>query len=153
MRLFPFLFFLLFQTACLFAQPISQYALLVGVGKYPKESKWPRLHADEDVKRLKSELLKKGYLEANIKTLVNEEAVYENIRLALKEISQKTTSPFIWEAIAKELQMFQVMNLMVWTRHLCPLMLSPATKPHITKGRLIFWTMKSAVGLHFWPIK
>jgi hypothetical protein len=89
MRLFPFLFFLLFQTACLFAQPISQYALLVGVGKYPKESKWPRLHADEDVKRLKSELLKKGYLEANIKTLVNEEAVYENIRLALKEISTK----------------------------------------------------------------
>ena len=87
MRPFLILLSVLFFSLNLFAQPVTRYALLVGIGQYPKESNWPLLHADEDANRLKSELLQQGYLEANIKTLINEEASYDNIRLAFKEIS------------------------------------------------------------------
>lgn len=68
------------------AQPVSRYAMVVGIGDYPKESRWPSLHAHIDAQKMKALLRKKGFLEANILMLTNQQATYQNIRLAFKKI-------------------------------------------------------------------
>lgn len=87
MRKILLLFFLGLWVIQAYSQPIVRHALLVGIGQYPKNSKWPLLHADQDALRLKNELKKNGFLEGNIRLLRNEEATYENIRLAFKKLT------------------------------------------------------------------
>ncbi len=82
-----FLYFLVFFSG--FTQPIIRHALLIGIGQYPKSSKWPILHSDQDATRLKKELKKNGMLERNIQLLCNEEASYNNIRLAFKKLADE----------------------------------------------------------------
>jgi len=83
------IFLYIFFAAGLAAQPITRHALLVGIGQYPKESKWPKLHADEDAKKLFKEFRKLGFLEGNIKMLLNENATHDNIRLSLKKLADQ----------------------------------------------------------------
>lgn len=85
-RLLLAITFLLAAIGTTMAQPVSRYAVLVGIGEYPKESKWPRLHADADAQKMKALIRKKGFLDANIELLTNEQATYQSIRLALNKI-------------------------------------------------------------------
>lgn len=75
-----------FTSRSIFSQPITRHAVLVGVGDYSKESKWPTLHSDLDAKRMANALKTKGFLNRNLHLLINEDATLENIRLTLKRV-------------------------------------------------------------------
>lgn len=68
----------LFQTS---AQ--EKRALVIGIGDYPDECGWGRIHGNNDVGLIHDMLIKLEFPERNISTLVDSDASYENI---LKEM-------------------------------------------------------------------
>jgi hypothetical protein len=88
-RILWFLVSLLCFTAPTFAQKITRYAVLVGIGRYPSESGWSDISGDTDVANMATALEKKGFLPGNITRIVNEEATVEQILLAFRELSKK----------------------------------------------------------------
>jgi len=101
MKLYRILSLFVFAIACFNThaqnkkfEQIPAYALLVGIGTYPPDSKWEALHGDADVQLVKSTLLKLGFPGQNISSLINEEATKTNILQAFgllkKRIHQKS---------------------------------------------------------------
>jgi Caspase domain len=57
----------------------TKRALIVGIGNYPVESGWCKIHGDNDVPLIANALSGKGFSVNNIKSLVNEKATKHNI--------------------------------------------------------------------------
>lgn len=60
--------------------------MIVGIGQYPKASKWPLLNADKDALKFHNELKFNGFLDRNTRLLTNNEASSQNIQVALKRL-------------------------------------------------------------------
>ncbi|GMV77727.1 MAG: hypothetical protein AMXMBFR79_08620 [Chitinophagaceae bacterium] len=89
LRLTTFLFFIfLFFSESLFAQ--KKIALIVAVGKYPPEQRnWKNLSSERDLMYIKEALIKNGFEEKNIATLVNEKATKNGMITALNKLADK----------------------------------------------------------------
>lgn len=68
------------------------HALLIGIGAYPPESEWEALHGDADVQLVRSTLIKLGFPNYNIISLINEEATKSKILQAF-DLLKKQISP------------------------------------------------------------
>ncbi len=60
----------------------ENHAIVVGVGTYPEDSGWSRIHGDRDVSMVTGMLVRNGFAEENIVRLVGERATKETIRNA-----------------------------------------------------------------------
>lgn len=67
----------------------TRRALVIGIGHY-QDSEWPLLHGDNDVKLVKQMLSENGFEFRNIKTLINEQARYQNIKDTINELINKS---------------------------------------------------------------
>ncbi|MCZ2224237.1 MAG: caspase family protein [Chitinophagales bacterium] len=93
MRYYVFLFLttILLSNNILFAQ--KKIALIVAIGKYPPEQRyWKNLSSERDLVHIKNALLKNGFEEKNIKTLVNEQATKNGMIKALNELANNAKS-------------------------------------------------------------
>jgi len=80
-------FCLMFLSVTAISQ--QKLALIVAVGEYPPESRLRPIASVNDVKFIKAALLKNGFEEKNIDTLINEKATKKNIIDRLNELSAK----------------------------------------------------------------
>ena len=85
-RLIAMLFFWV-STICVAAQ--ERYALLIGIGQYPKESGWSVIHGDNDVVIMSNFLISQGFKKENITTITNSSATKVNILTALNDLRYK----------------------------------------------------------------
>ncbi len=76
-----FLLLTIISGSSLFGQ--EKRALLIGIGEYAPETGWHQIHGDKDVALMKSVLLRNGFEEDNISTLINEEATFSAIDAAI----------------------------------------------------------------------
>ncbi|WP_460218411.1 caspase family protein [Psychroserpens sp. MEBiC05023] len=67
----------------------EKHALIIGIGKYQKDTKWSSLSSVKDIDLIKSVLLQQEFLESNILTLKNEEATYDGIKQALDSLYER----------------------------------------------------------------
>lgn len=81
------LVFLFFATVAATAQ--ERYALLIGIGDYPAESGWNKIHGDNDVSIIRTLLLEQGFIADNIITLTNIEATKSGILSAMDQLRLK----------------------------------------------------------------
>lgn len=65
------------------------FALLIGIGEYPENSGWNRIHGDNDIPIVKRKLIQQGFKENNINSLTNNEATKSNILAAFKDLVLK----------------------------------------------------------------
>lgn len=66
--------------------------VVIGIGDYPKEYGWSKIHGNNDVGLIKETLREQGFMDQNIVTLIDSEATYDAIMLAfqrLLEVSAK----------------------------------------------------------------
>lgn len=78
------LLILLVLPVCLTAQ--NRYALLIGIGDYPPDSGWNKIHGDNDVTIIKTLLLEQGTIADNITVLTNAEATKSGIVTAMDQL-------------------------------------------------------------------
>ena len=65
----------------------DRYAIVAGIGNYPPESGWSRIHGDRDVKIVTEMLLKNGFPEDNIFVLADSAATKSAIEAAFRELA------------------------------------------------------------------
>lgn len=65
----------------------SRYALLIGIGNYPKTSGWNTIHGDNDISIIRDNLIRQGFPVNQITSLINEEATKGNIIQSFENIS------------------------------------------------------------------
>lgn len=82
-----FVIILLLASICTAAQ--NRYALLIGIGDYPQDSGWNKIHGDNDVSIIKTLLLEQGFVEDNIMILKNAEATKAGILSAMDQLRGK----------------------------------------------------------------
>lgn len=75
------------STSALTAQ--SKYGLVIGIGDYPNNSGWNKIHGDNDIKLIVDALVKKGFEHSNIITLKNSEAIKRNIISSIKSVTTR----------------------------------------------------------------
>ncbi len=83
---------LLCFLCALVANAQEKRALLIGIGDYPAEYGWNKIHGQNDVEIIRQTLNKQGFPNQNISVLVDAEATYSNITAAfqyLLDISNK----------------------------------------------------------------
>lgn len=77
---------------CIVSNAQEKRALLIGIGDYPTEYGWNKIHGQNDVEIICQTLNKQGFPNENISVLIDAEATYSNIVAAfqsLLEISNK----------------------------------------------------------------
>ncbi len=84
------LFLLPFVTFSALGQ--SRHAILIGIGNYPEDSGWNRIHGNNDVAIIKSALLHQGFSSENIVQLIDSAATKENILCSINSLSEKCHS-------------------------------------------------------------
>jgi len=89
------LLFLIFGLNSVEAQ--TKRALIVGIGAYPSESGWCKIHGDNDVPLISTALIHKGFITNNIRCLTNENATKKNIIKSLNQlIKQAKINDFLY---------------------------------------------------------
>lgn len=73
------LFTLIFLTLFVTAHAQEKRALLIGIGDYPTELGWNKIHGHNDIGIIKNTLIQQGFPVENIRALINAEASYDNI--------------------------------------------------------------------------
>jgi hypothetical protein len=79
LRRFVYIAFAFFLLLAWETKGQGRHALLVGIGDYPEESGWNRIHGNNDVSIIKANLLRQGFLENNIIELRDSLATKKNI--------------------------------------------------------------------------
>lgn len=69
----------------------TKYALVIGIGSYPKENGWNKINGDKDIPYVKEMLFSNGFEERNIKVLKNEKATASAITSELENIIKTVT--------------------------------------------------------------
>ena len=77
MKIFLSLFLLCFSF--LFVSAQTKRAIVIGIGAYPAESGWCKIHGDNDVPLIASMLGSKGFAAKNIQCLINDNATKKGI--------------------------------------------------------------------------
>lgn len=67
----------------------SRHAILIGIGNYPEDSGWNRIHGNNDVTILTEALLHQGFSSDEIVQLVDSKATKENILHSIDSLLQK----------------------------------------------------------------
>ncbi|MEI6679841.1 MAG: caspase family protein [Mariniphaga sp.] len=81
------LFITLLLIVALFSlEAQTKRALVVGIGNYPVESGWTKIHGDNDVPLIANALGQKGFISNNIRCLANENATKKNIIKSLNQM-------------------------------------------------------------------
>jgi hypothetical protein len=87
MKYFWVLLLLIFKLPAVEGQ--TKRALIVGIGAYPVESGWNKIHGDNDVPMIKTALTQKGFITNNIVCLANANAtkvnIIKNLNLLIKQ--------------------------------------------------------------------
>ncbi|MFT4533435.1 MAG: hypothetical protein ACJA1A_001113 [Saprospiraceae bacterium] len=72
--------------------PAEKYALIIAVGDYPDEGKWPDISSTNDVIHIEATLAKLGFSEINITKILDAQATREGILTAFSSIQDKLRS-------------------------------------------------------------
>ena len=85
------LFIILSGLALCFTPALSQtkHGLIFAIGDYPKESGWGVISSARDVSYIKTTLLKQGFKDDNIKTVIDAAATKQGIEKALTDLTTK----------------------------------------------------------------
>jgi hypothetical protein len=67
-------------------QAQDKKALLIGIGDYPSEYGWNKIHGHNDVKIIRQTLNKQGFQDDNITMLLDSDATYDNIITAFQTL-------------------------------------------------------------------
>jgi hypothetical protein len=95
MKYFWVLLLLMFKLPAVEGQ--TRRALIVGIGAYPDESGWNKIHGDNDVPLIKIALTHKGFITKNINCLTNENATKTNIIKSFNQlVKQAKINDFIY---------------------------------------------------------
>ena len=68
----------------------SRYALLIGIGNYPEDSGWNKIHGNNDISIIKPTLIRQGFTEDSMVQLIDSSATKENIIKAFDVLSTRT---------------------------------------------------------------
>ncbi|MBN1186403.1 MAG: caspase family protein [Bacteroidales bacterium] len=69
----------------------NKYALIIAIGKYPRESGWSSISSENDVPLIKNALLSQNFKEENIVLISDNEANKEGIVNAIKALTDKVS--------------------------------------------------------------
>ena len=72
--------------SCIVVQAQEKRALLIGIGDYPAEYGWNKIHGQNDVEIIRQTLNKQGFPNENISVLIDAEATYSNIVAAFQSL-------------------------------------------------------------------
>lgn len=64
----------------------TKYALVIGIGSYPKENGWSKINGDNDIPYINKMLSSNGFENQNIKVLKNEAATARAISLEFENL-------------------------------------------------------------------
>ena len=67
----------------------SRYALLIGIGDYPEDSGWNKIHGNNDISIIKTTLIRQGFPEEAIVHLLDSAATKNNILKALDDMAAR----------------------------------------------------------------
>jgi len=70
----------------------SKYALLIGIGNYPDESGWNKIHGNNDIQIIEKALIRQGFTDSNIIQLVDSKATKINILGAFDKITAQCSN-------------------------------------------------------------
>ena len=70
----------------------SRYALLIGIGDYPEDSGWNKIHGDNDISIIKPTLIRQGFPEDAIFQLLDSAATKDNILKAFDDLAARLRS-------------------------------------------------------------
>ena len=74
-------------TVCTWAQ--TGHALLIGIGDYPGDSGWNKIHGNNDIKIVDQALQRQGFVSSNIIQLIDSQATKSNILKAFGSLSDQ----------------------------------------------------------------
>jgi hypothetical protein len=83
-------YFLVLLLFCIHSFAQNKIGLIVAVGDYPSNGRWRDLSSVNDVRFVKAALLKNGFHEKDIDSLINEKATKKNILDALDALYNRT---------------------------------------------------------------
>ncbi len=81
-------FILLLITMLLVPLGATKRALVIGVGSYPSQSGWDKIHGDKDISLVRDMLLQNGFRQQDVVELKNEAATAMAIRKALSTLTK-----------------------------------------------------------------
>lgn len=87
-----YLTILFFVITILSVEAQIKRALIIGIGNYPIESGWCKIHGDNDVPLINDILTSKGFSTNNIKCLTNENATRKNIVKSFNQLIKQSQS-------------------------------------------------------------
>lgn len=67
----------------------EKHGLIIAVGEYPAEGRWPSISSKNDVLHIEGALMHLGFNKANILSVYDERATQEGIIGAIKELSKR----------------------------------------------------------------
>ena len=70
----------------------SRYALLIGIGDYPEDSGWNKIHGNNDISIIKTTLIRQGFPEDAILQLLDSAATKDNILKAFDNLVARLRS-------------------------------------------------------------
>ena len=70
----------------------SRYALLIGIGDYPEDSGWNKIHGDNDISIIKPTLIRQGFPDDAIVQLLDSAATKNNILKAFDDLAARLRS-------------------------------------------------------------
>lgn len=85
MRVFTLIFIGLIATQSLVAQG-TKHGLIIAIGDYPDRGGWSKLSSKNDVPFIKQVLHRQGFLDGNIRNIINQEATAAGIETALDSL-------------------------------------------------------------------
>lgn len=88
MRLFISSILLLFS--CVVTNAQEKRALLIGIGNYPTEYGWNKIHGQNDINIIRKTLIKQGFKDDRIAELVDSDAIYDNILSAFQSLLESS---------------------------------------------------------------
>lgn len=80
---------LILLLSSFFSAKAEKHALIIAIGDYPAKTGWSTISSVNDVPLIKQSLLANGFLETNIKTLIDAEATKQGIIKAIENLKAK----------------------------------------------------------------
>lgn len=77
-------------SLCIVSNAQEKRALLIGVGDYPVEYRWNKIHGQNDVSIIRETLIKQGFSSDNITELIDADATFGNIMTAFQMLLESS---------------------------------------------------------------
>lgn len=82
--------FLVSLFLCVISNAQEKRALLIGVGDYPAEYGWNKIHGQNDVSIIRETLIKQGFPSDNIAVLIDADATFDNVMTAFQTLLESS---------------------------------------------------------------